>query len=106
MRAVDAESVADELVKMFSRVGIPGEILTDQGLNFTSQLLTEMYRLLHIQPIRTTPDHPQTEGLIERFNQMLKSTLRRFATQKEKNWDKLIPYILFAYREVPQRLLV
>ena len=29
--------------------------------------------------------------------------LRRFATQKEKDWDKLIPYVLFAYREVPQR---
>ena len=29
--------------------------------------------------------------------------LRKFATQKEKDWDKLIPYVLFAYREVPQR---
>eukprot|EP00731_Ephydatia_muelleri_P021055 Em0013g782a len=100
MRAVDAESVAEELVKMFARVGIPGEILTDQGSNFTSQLLTEMYRLLHIRPIRTTPYHPQTDGLVERFNQTLKSMLRKFATQKEKDWDKLIPYVLFAYREV------
>ncbi|KAL5497626.1 hypothetical protein EMCRGX_G014134 [Ephydatia muelleri] len=33
----------------------------------------------------------------------LKSMLRKFATQKEKDWDKLIPYVLFAYREVPQR---
>ena len=103
MRAVGAESVAEELVKMFARVGIPGEILTDQGSNFTSQLLTEMYRLLHIRPIRTTPYHPQTDGLVERFNQTLKSMLRKFATQKEKDWDKLISYVLFAYREVPQR---
>ena len=85
MRTVDAESVAKELVKMFARVGIPGEILTDQGSNFTSQLLTEMYRLLHIRPIRTTPYHPQTDGLVERFNQTLKSMLRKFATQKEKD---------------------
>ena len=40
MRAVDAKSVAEELVKMFSRVGI---LLTDQGSNFSSQLLTEIY---------------------------------------------------------------
>ena len=66
MKAVDAESVAKELVKMFSRVGIPGEILTDQGSNFTSQLLAEIYRLLHIRPIRTTPYHPQTSGRISR----------------------------------------
>ena len=103
MRTVGAESVAEELVKMFARVGIPGKILTDQGSNFTSQLLTEMYRLLHIRPIRTTPYHPQTDGLVERFNQTLKSMLRKFATQKKKDWDKLIPYVLFAYREVTQR---
>ena len=37
MRAVDAESVAEELVKIFARVGLPGEILTDQGANFMHQ---------------------------------------------------------------------
>ena len=60
--------MAEELVKLFARVGIPEEILTDQGTNFTSQLLTEIYHLLHIHPIRTTPYHPQTDGLVERFN--------------------------------------
>ena len=102
MRAVDAEAVAEELVKMFTRVGIPQEILTDQGSNFTSQLLAELYRLLHIRPIRTSPYHPQTDGLVERFNQTLKSMLRKVATQEGEAWDKLIPYVLFAYCEVPQ----
>ena len=79
LRNIDAEHVAEELVKMFSRVGIPNEILTDQGSNFMSQLLAELYRLLHIQPIRTSPYHPQTDGLVERFNQTLKSMLRKTA---------------------------
>ena len=52
MRTIDAENVAEELVKLFARVGIPSEILTDQGSNFTSQLLAELYRLLHVRPIR------------------------------------------------------
>ena len=39
MKSVDAASVAEELLKIFSRVGVPQEILTDQGTNFTSQLL-------------------------------------------------------------------
>ena len=84
MRAVDAEAVAEELVKMFTRVGIPREILTDQGSNFTSQLLAELYRLLHLRPIRTSPYHPQTDGLVERFNQTLKSMLRKVATQERE----------------------
>lgn len=102
MKAIDAEHVAEELVILFSRVGVPEEILTDQGANFTSKLLTELYRMLHVHPIRTTPYHPQTDGLVERFNKTLKSMLRKAATTEGKDWDKLIPYLLFAYREVPQ----
>lgn len=81
---------------------MPEEILTDQGSNFTSQLLAELYRLLHVHPIRTSPYHPQTDGLVERFNQTLKSMLRKAASDEGKDWDKLVPYLLFAYREVPQ----
>ena len=86
----------------FTRVGIPREILTDQGANFTFGLLAELYRLLRIQPIKTSPYHPQTDGLVERFNQTLKAMLRKTATEEGKDWDQLIPYLLFAYREVPQ----
>ena len=102
LRSIDAEHVAEEIVKVFARVGIPEEILTDEGSNFTSQLLAEVYRLLHIHPIRTSPYHPQTDGLVERFNQTLKGMLSKAATTEGKDWDKLIPYLLFAYREVPQ----
>ena len=102
MKTIDAASVAEELVTIFSRVGIPREVLTDQGTNFTSKLLSELYRMLHIQPIRTTPYHPQTDGLVERFNQTLKMMLRKISGKEGKDWDKLLPYLLFAYREVPQ----
>ena len=102
LRTIDAEHVAEELIKLFARVGVPQEILTDQGSNFISQLLAELYRLLHVHAIRTSPYHPQTDGLVERFNQTLKNTIRRTTSKEGKNWDKMIPYLLFAYREVPQ----
>ena len=102
MRSVDAASVAEELMKLFSRVGVPKEILTDQGTKFTSLLLTELYRMLHVHPIKTTPYHPQTDGLVERFNRTLKTMLKKTVNKEGKDWDKLLPYLLFAYREVPQ----
>ena len=40
--------MAEELVSLFARVGIPKEILTDQGTNFTMQLLQELYCMLHL----------------------------------------------------------
>ena len=54
MRSVEAEQVAEELVTLFSRVGVPEEILTDQGTNVTPQLLQELYHMLHVRHIRTS----------------------------------------------------
>ena len=85
LKSVDAEHVAEELVKLFMRVGVPAEILTDQGSNFMSQLLVEVYNLLHIKPIRTSPYRPQTDGLVERFNQTLKAMLKKAASEDEKD---------------------
>ena len=85
LKSIDAEHVAEELIKVFARVRVPQEILTDQGSNFTSQLLAELYRLLHVHPIRTSLYHPKTDGLVERFNQTLKSMLRRIAAGDGKD---------------------
>jgi len=79
--STEASRIAKELITLFSRVGIPEEILSDQGANFMSDLLQELYQLLHIRRIRTTPYHPQTDGLVERFNGTLKSMLRKFVSR-------------------------
>lgn len=102
LKNIRARSVAFSLVQLFSRVGFPQEILTDQGSNFMSTLLKQVYQLLGIKPLRTTPYHPQTDGLVERLNQTLKQMLRRFVDETGSNWDQWLPYLLFAYREVPQ----
>ena len=102
LKSTDATHVAEELWKLFSRVGIPKEILTDQGANFMSQLLRELYRMIGVKPIRTSPYHPQTDGLVERFNGTLKGMLKRLSQTEVEEWDKLLPFLLFACREVPQ----
>ena len=102
LRDVTAKRVATAMLQLFSRVGIPREVLTDQGPNFMSKTLRQVYNLLGLRRIRTTPYHPQTDGLVERFNQTLLSMLRKFVEDSGKDWDQWLPYLLFAYREVPQ----
>ena len=94
--------MAEELITSFARYGVPKEILTDQGTNFTSQLLQELYKLLGVKPIRTTPYHPRTDGLVERFNKTLKDLLRKIIQGEGREWEKYLPYVLFAYGEVAQ----
>ena len=91
LKSIDAGHVAEELMVLFSRVGVPKEILTDQSSNFTSQLLKEVYWLVSIKPIKTSPYHPQTDGLVERFSQTLKAMLRRTVTDEGRTGTSSSP---------------
>ena len=68
MRSIDTESIADELLRVFARVGIPKNLLTDQGSNYTSTLMKQVMAQLNVIHLRTSPYHPQTDDLVERFN--------------------------------------
>ncbi len=100
--SIDASRIANEVVNLFARVGMPAEILTDQGTNFMSALLQELYQLLNITRIRTSHYHQQTDSLVEKFNGTLKAMLQKFTAANKKDWDEYLPYLLFAYREAPQ----
>ena len=100
--STDACQVARELIAFFARVGIPEEIFMDQGSNFMSTLSGEVYHLLQVKRIWTMPYHPQTDGLVERFNGTMKMMLRKFVNRSQTDWDECLPYLLFAYWEVPQ----
>uniref|UniRef100_A0A3P9LR23 Gypsy retrotransposon integrase-like protein 1 n=1 Tax=Oryzias latipes TaxID=8090 RepID=A0A3P9LR23_ORYLA len=102
LRNITTSSVMQCLVQLFSRTGIPDEILTDQGTNFTSRLMQLFHKQLGITSIKTTPYHPQTDGLVERFNQTLKRMLQKFVDDTGRDWHRWLPFLLFAYREVPQ----
>ena len=103
---IETERVAEALVEMFSRVGIPDEMLTDCGSQFTAEVMKEVSRLLSLQQLTTTPYHPIcSNGLVERFHATLKQMLRRMCAERPKDWDKYLPALLFAIREVPQESL-
>ncbi len=102
LRNISAKSVAEALFSMISQVGIPKEILTDQGTAFMSRTIRELYGLLGIKSVRTSVYHPQTDGLVERFNRTLKSMIRKFVHEDAKKLGQVAGTLLFAVREVPQ----
>ncbi|XP_021371318.1 uncharacterized protein LOC110461908 [Mizuhopecten yessoensis] len=105
LKSIETERVAEALVDVYSRVGIPQEVLTVKGSQFTSDLMREVSRLLSIRQLTTTPYHPMCNGLVERFNGTLKQMLRRMCSERPRDWDKYINALLFAYREVTQESL-
>lgn len=96
---MEASSIAKVVVHEFiCRFGVPDTIHTDQGKNFESGLIKDICRLLGVKKTRTTPYHPESDGLVERFNRTLIDMLSTAVTDNEKDWDLLLPTLLFAYR--------
>ena len=102
LKNIDTENVAEALLDMWSRVGIPEQVLSDRGTQFLSEVMLEVHRLLSIKGLTTTPYHAQCNGLVERFNGTLKTMLRKLCDEKPNTWHRYLSACLFAYREVPQ----
>jgi hypothetical protein len=96
-----APEVAKALISVFSRFGFCEEILSDQGSEFMSELMKIFLRDFNISHITATAQHPQTVGSIERFHRVLKDMLTALTEQYTDAWDECLPWVLFAYREVP-----
>ncbi|XP_025160567.1 uncharacterized protein LOC112589896 [Harpegnathos saltator] len=75
--------------------GTPLTIITDQGTQFESALFQSLARLIGATRIRTTPYHPQANGLIERWHRTLKAALRCHAPTP---WPDILPTILLGLR--------
>ena len=103
--SIEAERVAEALVSVFTRVGIPREMLTDQGSQFTSEVMKHVSKLLSIKQVTTSPYHPIANGLVERFNGSLKQMLKRMCAERPSDWDRYVEPLLFAIRESPQESL-
>ena len=100
-----ASDVEQGLTSVFSRFGLPQEILSDQASDFMSELMQNFLHDLGVNHIRASPYHPQTNGACERFNGTMKTMLRALVDQFPDSWDRALPWVLFAYREVPVETL-
>ncbi|KAF6030922.1 hypothetical protein EB796_010766 [Bugula neritina] len=102
LKNIDSATVAEALLDMYSRVGIPEEVISDQGTQFISDYMKEFTRLLDMRQLPTSPYHAMANGLVEKFNGTLKSMLKKLCAKEPRQWHRFINAALFAYREVPQ----
>ena len=91
------ESVADCLMKLILEQGVPERLHSDQGRQFEAAVFQELCRQLGIQKTRTTPYHPQSDGMVERFNRTLKDMVAKYVKGNGSNWDAIVPASCFAY---------
>ena len=93
-----ARSVADALMDIWlPRYGFPLFLHSDQGKEFDNAMIHKLSELLGTVKTKTTPYHPRSDGLVERFNRTLLAMLAMFVSQEHDNWDDLLPFMMLAY---------
>ena len=94
-----AQSVADAFFnQIVCRFGMPSVIHSDQGREFENKIMQELCLLGGSHKTRTTPYHPESDGMVERFNRTLLMMLAMFAGKNRDDCDDLLPAVMMAYR--------
>ena len=94
-----ADTVANILVdNIILRFGMPLVIHSDQGREFENGLMKSLCNLLGCTKTRTAPYHPESDGMIERFNRTCLMMLSMFVNDRRDNWNEFLPFVMHAYR--------
>ena len=105
VRNAKARNVVHHLIQYFTRFGLPKRIQSDRGSNFTGTYFKDQMKQLNINHVTSTPYHPESQGIVERFHQTLKSILRKMCDSNDRVWDDMLPFALFAIRSAPSETL-
>ena len=105
LHTIRAKPVVKALTKFFTTFGLPKTIQSDQGTNFMSKLFSQVMRELQVKHVTSSPYHPESQGALERFHQTLKSMMRKYCLESNREWDEGLPLLLFAVRETLQESL-
>ena len=98
MKKATAKNVVEFIYKeIICRHGCPRVILSDRGTHFRNEIVDGICEKFRIKHKLSSPYHPQTNGLVERFNRTLCEGLAK-VTERENEWDRYIESVLFAYR--------
>ncbi|RWR99410.1 gag-pol fusion protein-like protein, partial [Dinothrombium tinctorium] len=98
VKQITARDIADFLMKdvilQYSAFDI---LISDNGLNFRSEIIKELVSLMKAKHRFTTTYKPSTAGLVERFNRQIIQLLKSYLSEDVREWDVLLPYVTHMY---------
>ena len=98
--ATTAACAATLISGWVSRYGVPCQLTSDRGVQFTSAVWSSLTATLGIRHVLTTPYHPQSNGLVERFHCRLKDALK--ARLSGPSWPEHLPWVMLGLRSAPR----
>lgn len=103
LKSFDNSNIAQVLLyKVVLKLGLPTRIISDNGTNYVSEAMRLVCRRLGISRSLTSVEHPQTDGLVERLNRTVKTSLATVVGEYPNTWCEYLPFITFAYNTAQQ----
>ena len=97
MQDTTASTTIEELRSLFARWGIPQQLVTDNGPQFVAQEFQMFVKANNIKHVKSSPYHPATNGLAERFVQTLKRALK-VSKHERRTLQHRVAQFLLSYR--------
>ena len=97
-----SEHVLPKLEDLFSLMGIPEELMSDNGPPFNGRAFAEFANFMGFRHRKITPEHPQANGMAEKFMVSICKVIRN-ALSEGKSWRSELQVFLRSYRATPHR---
>ena len=98
LKTLTAEETLAKLKEChFYKFGFPAKITTDNGRQFTSHLFSTFCKDFNINHIKTSPMHPNSNGICERFNGTLSNMIKHSCQDDLRSWDEHVHKFAFNY---------
>ena len=78
--------------------GCPETIISDRGMEFNAKHWSEYLTKMGIKHVRSTPQHPASNGKVERFNRTFKEMLAKAVNNAPGDWEDYVGSTLFSHR--------
>lgn len=96
LKSITTEEIIDAFVQTWiSRYGVPQIITTDNAAQFCSSSWVDFISAFGIKHVRTSIQHPISQGIVERFHRSLKQSIKSIDSA---NWVKHLPLVLLGLR--------
>src|SRR6266545_3138992 len=104
LKAANANTVVTFLYKeIICRFGAPRILQSNRGIHFVNEVIQRLTKRFRIKYSLLSSYHPQSNGLVERFNKTLCEGIAKLAEEVDQ-WDRFIQPVLFAYRTKELRI--
>ncbi len=92
-----AATAAEFFIDICLEFGPPHQLQTDRGSHFTSMIFEEITQRVGCTHTVSTPYHPQSQGVIERFNATFKQQLAKYTNEHCDDWDDYLKTVVSSY---------